>query len=116
MAVIHNIGNVYSSNSKKISSKLSFDVGEKFKGKIIKAGEGNEVVVKLLDGWQFSAEIDGDFTALLDVLQKFEVEGFEKGKLKLKLITEENTGEDVSQKNFNEIIAKGSLSKMINFF
>ena len=51
MAGIHNIGNVYSSNSKKISSKLSFDVGEKFKGKIIKAGEGNEVVVKLLDGW-----------------------------------------------------------------
>jgi len=115
MAGIHNIGNVYSSNSKKISSKLSFDVGEKFKGKIIKAGEGNEVVVKLLDGWQFSAEIDGDFTALLDVLQKFEVEGFEKGKLKLKLITEENTGEDVAQKNFNEIIAKGSLSKNDKF-
>lgn len=111
MAGIHNIGNSYNANNKKITSKLSFDVRDKFSGKIIKTGEGNEVVVKLIDGWQFTAELDENITAMVDVLQKFEVEGFENGKLKLKLINKESEGEGLAQKDLTELVAKGSYSK-----
>ncbi|MBU5454969.1 hypothetical protein [Caproiciproducens sp. MSJ-32] len=111
MAGIHNIGNSYNANNKKITSKLSFDVRDKFSGKIIKTGEGNEVVVKLIDGWQFTAELDENITAMVDVLQKFEVEGFENGKLKLKLITKDNEGEGIAQNDFSELATKGSYSK-----
>lgn len=111
MAGIYNIGNVYNSNNKKVSSKISFDVGDKFSGKIVKVGEGNEVLIKLLDGWQFLAELDENITAMLDVLQKFEVEGFENGKLKLKLINKESEGEGLAQKDLTELVAKGSYSK-----
>ena len=36
MPGIFNVGNNYNVNNKRISSRLTFDVGEKFSGKIIK--------------------------------------------------------------------------------
>jgi len=86
MPAIWNIGNANQANNKKVSSKLTFEVGESFKGKIISKGEGNEVVVKLSDGWQFTAEIEGEVNTQEQGLVKFEVEDFEGGKIKLKII------------------------------
>lgn len=92
MPAIWNINNIYGVNNKKVSSKLTFEVGEKFSGRIVKTLEGkNEVLVKLSDGWQFAAEIDGDSEVIAqEGLIRFQVEGFENGKLKLKVIEEKN--------------------------
>lgn len=107
MPGILNVGNSYSPNNKKITSKLTFDVGEKFSGKVIK-GDNNEVTIKLMDGWEFSAVVEGDISDLQNVLQRFTVEGYENGKLKLKLIDKSSGDEEVS-KNLTAIINKEGL-------
>ena len=107
MPGILNVGNSYSSNNKKITSKLTFDVGEKFSGRVIK-GDNNEVTIKLMDGWEFSAVIEGDILELQNVLQRFTVEGYENGKLRLKLIDKSSGDEEVS-KDFTAIINKEGL-------
>ena len=60
MPGIWNIGNGYNLNSKKISRKLSFEAGEQFTGRVVSKGEGKDITIKLADGWQFIAELDGD--------------------------------------------------------
>ena len=114
MPAIWNINNSYNVNNnsnKKVSSKLAFNVGESFSGKITKKGNGNEVSIKLTDGWEFSAEVDGDVDALEKGFQRFEVEGFENGKLKLKLINKEVVSNDNSKSELSNIITKEGLSK-----
>lgn len=107
MPGILNVGNSYSPNNKKITSKLTFDVGEKFSGKVIK-GDNNEVTIRLTDGWEFSAVLEGDISEMQNVLQRFTVEGYENGKLKLKLIDKSSGDEEVS-KDFTAIINKEGL-------
>ena len=113
MPGIWNVNNSYNVNNsnKKISSKLTFNVGEKFSGKIIKNGDDKEVSIKLTDGWEFSAELDGDLDSLGKGFQRFEVEGFKDGKLKLKLINKENEASQPNKGELNDIINKEGLSK-----
>lgn len=111
MPGIFNIGNTYNVNNKRISSKLTFDTGEKFSGKIIKKEGSNETTIRLIDGWEFQAEIDGDLDSLGKGLTRFQVKGFENGKLKLKIIGENVKGDELNQGEFNEIILKEGLSK-----
>lgn len=111
MPGVFNVGNNYNINNKRISSKLTFDTGEKFSGKIIKKEGSNEATIRLIDGWEFSAEIDGDMDSLDKGLQRFQVEGFEGGKLKLKLIGKNVNGEEASQSELKEILSKLGLKK-----
>lgn len=111
MPGVFNVGNSYNTNNKRISSKLTFDAGEKFSGKIIKKDDKNEVTIKLIDGWEFSAEIDGDIEGLEQGLQRFQVEGFVDGKLKLKVIAKNAKGDELAQSEFNDIISNAGLSK-----
>ena len=112
MPGIWNIGNGYNLNSKKISRKLSFEAGEQFTGRVVSKGEGKDITIKLADGWQFIAELDGDVNVEDLKLVKFQVEGFENGKLKLKLISESSVkNEEISEENFSEVIEKEGLSK-----
>ncbi|WP_066890707.1 hypothetical protein [Clostridium nigeriense] len=111
MPGIFNIGNTYNVNNKRISSKLTFDTGEKFSGKVIKKEGSNEATIRLIDGWEFQAEVDGDLDSLGKGLTRFQVEGFENGKLKLKIIGEKVKGDELNQGDFNEIILKEGLSK-----
>ena len=111
MPGIYNINNGYANNNKKISSKLTFEVGEKFTGRVVDKGEGKDITIRLSDGWQFIAETDDKVDIEQLKLLKFEVEGFENGKLKLKILkgnAQEVTTED---ENFQEIIEKEGLSK-----
>lgn len=58
MPGISNINNIYNTNTKRISSKLSFDVDEVFAARVIGEGESpEEVILKLIDGWQFKAPL-----------------------------------------------------------
>lgn len=111
MPGVFNVGNNYNINNKRISSKLTFDTGEKFSGKIIKKEGSNEATIRLIDGWEFSAEIDGDIDSLDKGLQRFQVDGFEDGKLKLKLIGKNVNGEEASQSELKEILSKLGLKK-----
>jgi len=111
MPGIWNINSGYNVNTKKVSSKLTFEVGERFTGRVVDKGDGKDISIKLADGWQFIAELEGNVELDDLKLVKFQVEGFENGKLKLKLVqgnTDESTIED---ENFQEVIEKEGLSK-----
>ena len=110
MPGIFNVGNSYNINNKRISSKMTFDTGERFSGKIVKK-DGKEAVIKLVDGWEFEAEIDGDIDSLSKGFHRFEVEGFEEGKLKLKIVAKNIDIEDLGSGDFENIITKEGLSK-----
>lgn len=111
MPAIWNVNKAYDVNNKKVSSKLTFEVGEKFKGRIVDKAEGNEVLIKLADGWQFTAEIDGEFNTENQGLIKFAVEGFENGKLKLKIIKGEQKGSDLTGDSLLNLMEKEGLPK-----
>ncbi|MBL4933942.1 hypothetical protein [Clostridium paridis] len=113
MPGVWNINSVYSVGAKRLSSKLTFEVGEKFSGRIIKNSDGKgEFTIKLLDGWQFLAQLDGELTPeQLDKLLKFQVLGFDQGKLKLKLVADENKGTSQEQDPLQALIKSEGLAK-----
>lgn len=122
MPTIFNVGNSYNINNKKISSKITFESGERFSGRIIKKDGTNEVTIRLRDGWEFSAEIEGEISDFKG-FQRFEVEGFEGEKLKLKLLSK-NIGNTSDRNNeLSNLLLKNGLSEedidllkdMINF-
>ena len=111
MPAIWNVNNSYNVNNKKYSSKLTFEVGEKFSGKIISKGEENEATVKLADGWQFSATIDGSIESEENVPLQLQVEGYEDGKLKLKIVKKEADSNNLANDSLSEVIDKEGLGK-----
>lgn len=112
MPSIWGVNNGYNVENKKISSKITFKLGEKFKGTITAKGEGNEVTIKTSDGWQFKAEIDGNVDLENGKNLKFEVSDFKDGKVKLKVVSEEaKSSGDTIKDNLDEIIKKEGLSK-----
>ena len=87
MPAIWNVNNGYGINNKKVSSKLTFEVGEKFAGRISSSSDDNEVTVKLTDGWEFSAKLqDAEKFVKNPGLMQFQVTGFEGGKINLSIL------------------------------
>lgn len=113
MPGIWNVNNGYNMNTRKVSSKLTFEVGEKFTGRIVDKGDGKDVTIKLADGWQFIAEVDGKVNLDDLKLVKFQVDGFENGKLKLKIVQGGNSRDDVEDgdENYQDVVDKEGLSK-----
>lgn len=115
MPAIWNVGNTHGYNDKKISSKLTFEEGETFKGRVVAQGDGESVVVKLTDGWQFPADLLEDSlgsAAKGQQLVQFKVEGFKDGKIKLKIINDlQETKETVDDDVVKDFINKEGLSK-----
>ncbi|KEI14691.1 hypothetical protein Z959_01255 [Clostridium novyi B str. ATCC 27606] len=123
MATILNVNNAYNVNTSKSHKKLSFELGEKISARIMNIdGETSEAILKLLDGWQFSAQIKDaiDFTS--NKLIRFEVEGYDSGKILLKVLNEaeekveqslvdilEEQGVNVKEEDYN------ILQKMIKY-
>ena len=103
MAIISNNPILQNPLAKKAFSKISFEAGEKFNARIVSIDQQKgEVNLKLLDGWQFVAKLDkpleqGTSGSVLN----FEVEGFEEGKLKIKLVYEDskNVENDILKDN-----------------
>lgn len=111
MPGIWNINNGYNINTKKISSKLTFEVGERFTGRVVAKGDGKDITIKLSDGWQFIAELEGNVDLDDLKLVKFQVDGFDNGKLKLKLVKGTADEGTTGDENLQEIIEKEGLSK-----
>ncbi|AWK49956.1 flagellar hook-length control protein FliK [Clostridium beijerinckii] len=111
MPGIYNINNGYNINTKKVSSKLTFEVGERFTGRVVSKGDGKDVTIKLADGWQFIAELEGN-VELDDIkLVKFQVDGFQNGKLNLKIVKGTEDDGIIGDENFQDVIEKEGLSK-----
>lgn len=98
--------------NRKLTSKLTFSGGEKFSGKIIKK-DGNNVTIKLSDGWQFKAEIDEEINLENQGNFKFVVEDIKEGKLKLKVVKDSNLNKEevVKDKLLLKFIKSEGLSK-----
>lgn len=113
MPGIWNINSVYNVGSKKLSSKLTFEVGEKFAGRVMRISQNKgEFTIKLLDGWQFMAQLDENLTPeQLEGLLKFQVLGFQDGKLKLKLIRQEDKATSEENNPLNALIKSQGLAK-----
>lgn len=106
-----NAGNIV--EKRKIRSKLTFNVGDKFSGKIIKANPNDKTVtVKLVDGWQFEAEVSEQFDNIdVNKFSKFTVEGYENGKLKIKISNEEAENTDVDEGSLKKVMKQFNLPK-----
>lgn len=113
MPGIWNINSVYNVGSKKLSSKLTFEVGEKFAGRVMRISQNKgEFTIKLLDGWQFMAQLDENLTPeQLEGLLKFQVLGFQDGKLKLKLVRQGDKATSEENNPLNALIKSQGLAK-----
>lgn len=96
-------------NDRKGSRKLSFEKGEVFNGKITSKGEGSEVVLRLSDGWQFPAKLEGNYDELQDKNSKFQVIGFEDGKIKIKVVPNDVKDEKQTSTSIEELIKSSNF-------
>lgn len=110
MAGIWNVNSIYNSNMKKVSSKLTFQLGETFSARVISLnGDKNEGVLKLLDGWQFPAKVEQPLDFGTGELLKFQVVGFEDGKLKIKLVSTSSDKENSEDKSIDDILTENNI-------
>lgn len=109
MAGIWNVNGIYELNTKKVTGKLSFDIGETFKAKIINMKlEDGEILLKMLDGWKFSAHMEKPLDYMPEGLVRFQVLGFEDGKLKLTMVQakDDTKGENKNDSSINNVMQK----------
>lgn len=110
MAGIWNVNSVYNSMQKKISGKISFQVGENIALRIISKGEdGKSIIVKTLDGWMFPALLEEPLEFSPDMLIRMQVSGYEQGKIKLKVLGQKHDGEAVQEESLFEIAQNNNL-------
>lgn len=111
MAGIWNINSVYDTNTRMVSRKLSFEVGQNFLAKIVNLDKlTGEMLLKLLDGWQFSAKLQSPMEKLPEGLIRFVVEGFEDGKLQLKILNSDNKQKSSEKDPINSFLKEKSIS------
>lgn len=101
MTGVWNINSTYNINSKKIFSKLNFELGQVFAAKIIKVNDNSTVLLRMRNGWQFSAQIPEQSEINIEALTKFSVAGLEDGKLLLKV--QSNNSNEV-KKNIDPVV------------
>lgn len=112
MAGIWNINSVYNNtNTKMVSRKLSFEVGQNFLARVVNLDKlTGEILLKLLDGWQFSAKIQNSMEKLPEGLIRFEVEGFEDGNLQLRMVTSNNKQQTAEKDSINAFLKEKSMN------
>ncbi|ERI92572.1 hypothetical protein HMPREF1982_02180 [Clostridiales bacterium oral taxon 876 str. F0540] len=110
VAGINNIVGAYSTNPKRVASKLSFEVGQVFSARISAVSEQNmELILKLLDGWQFPAKLQQPLNFVPDGLAKFQVEGFKDGKLQIKLVNLKDDSEEINKDSLEDLLLENNI-------
>lgn len=109
MGGILQINNAYNIDSKKMHKKLSFTVGEQVTARIASVDKlTNEAVLKLLDGWQFSAQLKDSIDFTPKELIKFQIEGYENGKLIVKVLSD--SGEEAQENVIGDILEEQGIN------
>ncbi|MDP4091131.1 MAG: hypothetical protein Q8930_17940, partial [Bacillota bacterium] len=112
MAGVWNVNSVYNSMQKKLSGKISFQIGELISARLISKGEdGKSVIVRTLDGWQFPALLEEPLEFLPDMLTRMQVSGYEDGKLKLKPVGQKHYEEALKEESISEIARNNNLKE-----
>lgn len=110
MANIEKISEGLIYSDRKSTKKLSFDKGEVFSAKIVAKDDGkSEVVLRLGDGWQFPAKLDENTDIAQEQSSRFQVVGFEDGKIKIKLIKSETKNEDDWDSSIEDLIKSSGM-------
>lgn len=110
MAGIGNIIGAYNLNPKRISSKLSFEVGQVFLAKIVASSDlSKELILRLLDGWQFPAKLQKPLDFIPEGLIKLEVEGFQDGQLQVKLVNSNNNHVDSNKDSIENLLLQENI-------
>lgn len=87
MAGILNINNVPNLSNKKLTSKLSFEIGQTFSAKVVSSDESNRMLtLRLPDGWQFPAALEKSAEFTGEGLIRFQVVGYENGVIQLSIV------------------------------
>ncbi|GAA0728139.1 hypothetical protein GCM10008905_26600 [Clostridium malenominatum] len=111
MAGIWNVNGVYDLNTKQIKDKISFQIGEILIGRVITADElKNEVLLRLLDGWQFPATLNKPLQFPPEGLLKFKVEGYEDGKVKLSIVVPKKNEEQLKKDSIEDILTEQNIA------
>jgi hypothetical protein len=87
MAGISNVNIPSQYSGSRAVRKLSFEIGEVFSARIVDDNNADgDIVLKLNNGWKFSAKITNNMNYDVNSLSKFIVEGYEDGKIKIKMM------------------------------
>ncbi len=87
MAGISNVNIPSQYSGSKAVRKLSFEIGEVFSARIVDDNNAHgDIVLKLNNGWKFSAKLTNNINYNVNSLSKFIVEGYEDGKIKIKMM------------------------------
>lgn len=112
VAGIRDVSQIYNSTNRKITGKLSFNVGDSFSAKILNSSEdGKEVTVRTIDGWQFPAILEEPLDLLPESLVKFQVLGYDKGEIKLKLVPKEQGEKTSEEESLLQIAQNNNLGE-----
>ncbi|WP_202749566.1 hypothetical protein [Clostridium rhizosphaerae] len=110
MAGINSIIGAYNINPKRVSSKLSFEIGQVFTARVAAISEQNkELILKLLDGWQFPAKLQRPLDFVPDGLVRFQVKGFKDGKLQIKLVNLKDENEDINKDTLEDLLLESNI-------
>ena len=110
MPSILNIANINSEN--KSSSKIKLNTGEKISGKLVKDDKTGEIKVRLREGIEIPAEIEGNSKFIdNDKLIKFEIKGFKDGKLNLKIVNSQTSALKDQENEIETFIKQQGLFK-----
>ena len=111
MAGIWNINSINNIEVNKILRKLSFTVGENFSARVVNLDKlTGEVLLKLLDGWQFSAKLQKPLDNLSEGLLRFEVEGFEDGKLQIKILNDTSKQQNLEKDTIDSMLKEKGIN------
>ncbi|WP_163191957.1 hypothetical protein [Clostridium thermarum] len=111
MAGVWNVNSIYNSTQKKVSGKLTFQTGETLAAKVVSLSEdGKNVVIRNLEGWQFPAVLEEPLKHMPENLLKLQVDGYENGKIKLKIITQDQQEVTTEQESLAKVIESNNLS------
>ncbi|QBD84078.1 hypothetical protein EQG73_01645 [Clostridium tetani] len=110
MAGILNVNDAYNINLKRITNKLSFQIGEVFLARVMSLGEENEdILLRLLDGWQFPAQLKEHLDFQPTGLIRFKVEGFKDGKLQLMILDARDPEEKLKEDSIEGALRRENI-------
>lgn len=111
MSGIWNVNNIYNDSLKKLTNKLSFQVGEIILARVMNLDENSdEVLLRLLDGWQFPAKLNKPLDYQPLGLTRFKVEGFKDGKLELLICDNKNAEESLTEDSIETALRNENIS------